>query len=176
MRVAYADPPYLGCCKLYDHYHPDGKCWNDVDTHRELLIRLREEFPDGWAASLNTPALEEYAALAREVFGPNRVRWGYWLKTFASFKPGVNPAYAWEPVMWMGGRRDRSREEDTVRDWCAVGITLRRGLTGVKPDQFCHWLFGLLGLEQGDEMVDLFPGSGAVSGAWEAWRRQRRLA
>lgn len=23
MRFAYADPPYLGCCALYDHHHPD---------------------------------------------------------------------------------------------------------------------------------------------------------
>lgn len=22
MRFAYADPPYLGCCALYDHHHP----------------------------------------------------------------------------------------------------------------------------------------------------------
>jgi hypothetical protein len=24
MKFAYADPPYIGCCALYDHYHPDG--------------------------------------------------------------------------------------------------------------------------------------------------------
>lgn len=24
LRLAYADPPYLGCCALYDHHHPDG--------------------------------------------------------------------------------------------------------------------------------------------------------
>lgn len=34
MKFAYADPPYLGCCKLYDHFHPDGRCWDDVDTYR----------------------------------------------------------------------------------------------------------------------------------------------
>jgi hypothetical protein len=24
LRMAYADPPYLGCCKLYDHAHHGG--------------------------------------------------------------------------------------------------------------------------------------------------------
>lgn len=176
MKLAYADPPYLGCCARYEHYHPDGKCWDDASTHAAMLERLRDEYPDGWAVSLSTPSLEEYSHLARAVVGPNRVRWGYWLKPFASFKPGVNPAYAWEPIMWLGGRAKRSREENTVRDWCAFGITLKRGLTGAKPEGMCYWLFDLLGMEESDELVDLYPGSGAVSSALDSWRRQRRFA
>ncbi len=37
---------------------------------------------------------------------------------------------------------------------------------GRKPVAFCAWLFDLLGMVPGDELVDLFPGTGAVTRAW----------
>jgi hypothetical protein len=47
----------------------------------------------------------------------------------------------------------------------------------MKPEQFCFWLFNdLLGVRDDDELVDLFPGSGAVGRARDSWRRQRRFA
>lgn len=176
MKFAYADPPYLGCCGLYDHHHPDGLCWDKSSTHRKLIRRLWDEFGDGWAVSLSAPSLEEYAHIVRSVCDSDMVRFAAWVKPFASFKPNVNPAFAWEPVVWFGGRRPRGRNEPTVRDWVAAPITLKRGLTGVKPDAFCFWLFDLLGLTEADDFVDLFPGSGAVSRALDSWRRQRRFA
>ncbi len=39
-------------------------------------------------------------------------------------------------------------------------------LMGRKPVAFCAWLFDLLGMVPGDELVDLFPGTGAVGRAW----------
>jgi hypothetical protein len=45
-----------------------------------------------------------------------------------------------------------------------------------KPQAVCFWAFEVLGLEPDDVLDDLFPGSGAVGRAWEAWRRQGRLA
>ena len=65
MRFAYADPPYLGCCKLYDHHHPDGLCWDDPETHRLLIKRLMTEFPDGWALSLNSAGCRKSCRCAR---------------------------------------------------------------------------------------------------------------
>jgi hypothetical protein len=170
VRVAYADPPYYGCCGLYEHHHPDGRCWDDLETHRALVDRLSAEFPDGWALSLSSPSLRRILPLC-----PDDVRVMAWVKPFASFKPNVNPAYAWEPVIVRGGRTHRDRRETTVRDWVAAPITLKRGLTGAKPDAFCFWLFGVLGLRLGDELVDLFPGSGAVSRAWEQWQSAQRM-
>ncbi len=41
MRFAYADPPYPGNAGIY----PERE---GVD-YRELIARLRAEFPDGWA-------------------------------------------------------------------------------------------------------------------------------
>lgn len=155
MRMAYADPPYPGQArKLYGCAEVD---------HGVLIERLCATFPDGWALSTSSLALHEVLPLC-----PEDVRVAAWVKPFASFKPGVNPAYAWEPVIWRGGRR-RERTEATVRDWCAVPITLRRGLTGAKPEAFCMWLFDLLGLRPSDTFVDLFPGSGAVTAAWNRY-------
>jgi hypothetical protein len=37
---------------------------------------------------------------------------------------------------------------------------------GAKPAAFCWWLFDLLGALPGDDLVDLFPGSGGVARAW----------
>src|SRR5215471_1269079 len=43
MLFAYADPPYLGCCRLYDHHHgDDGRCWDEPATHELLIARLCE--------------------------------------------------------------------------------------------------------------------------------------
>ena len=93
------------------------------------------------------------------------------MKPFASFKPGVNPGYAWEPVIFWGGRK-RGREVPTVRDWVSASCTLKRGFVGAKPEAFCFWIFALLGMEREDEFDDLFVGSGAVTRAWEKWRGQ----
>lgn len=85
-----------------------------------------------------------------------------WVKPFCAFKPNVNPAYAWEPVIVHGGRK-RTREQVTTRDWLAESITLRKGLTGAKPKEFCYWLFDVLNVQPGDILADLFPGTGIVS-------------
>lgn len=169
MRFAYADPPYLGCSKTHYSDHPEHAVYDTIEGHRALIERLVDEFPDGWALSMTSGNLHALLPLC-----PPDVRVMAWVKPFAAFKANVTVAYAWEPVIVRGGRK-RSRSQDTVRDWCAVGITLKRGLTGAKPDEFCFWLFSVLNIHPGDELVDIFPGSGAVGRAWDTWQRQRRL-
>lgn len=172
MKFAYADPPYLGCGSLYDAHHEAARDWDDPEAHRALIERLCAEYPDGWAMSLSSPSLRTLLPMC-----PEGARVAAWIKPFASFKANVNPAYAWEPVIWMGGRK-RGREHDTTRDWMAENITLQRGLTGAKPRAFCRWMFDLLGAERGDTLDDLFPGTGAVTAAWEEFtgaRPQREL-
>jgi hypothetical protein len=164
MKFAFADPPYLGCGKLYVAHHPDALDWDDPERHRRLITQLCDEYPDGWVMSLSSPSFEIIKPMC-----PKDSRWGPWVKPFCSFKPNVNPAYAFEPVIWRGGRKF-TREEDTVRDWVSANITLKRGLTGAKPDPFSLWLFDLLGMQAGDEFVDVFPGTGAVSNAWRAFQ------
>ena len=43
----------------------------------------------------------------------------------------------------------------------------------MKPPQFAVWMFCQLGARPGDELVDLYPGSGAIG---EAWRRYTAAA
>src|SRR6185369_4099678 len=88
------------------------------------------------------------------------------VKPFAIFKPGVNPAYAWEPVIVKVLPRKHVRTDATVRDWVAANVTLQRGVSGAKPDEFCRWLFDAAYLLPDDDFTDLFPGSGAVGRAW----------
>jgi hypothetical protein len=169
MKFAYADPPYFGCgTKHYGDLHESAADYDRPETHRALVERLCDEFADGWALSLSAPTLRVILPMC-----PDDVRVGAWTKPFASFKPGVNPAYAWEPVIFRGGRK-RTRDEATVRDFCAVNIAMKKGFPGAKPEGFCFWVFDLLGARSGDEMHDLFPGSGAVGRAWEKY--QARLA
>jgi hypothetical protein len=175
ITVAYADPPYLGCCGLYQHHHPDGRCWEDLETHRLLIERLVADFPDGWALSLTSSSLQRLLPLC-----PPDVRIGAWVKPFHAYKRGVRPAYAWEPVIYRGGRNLnhppplKGGEATTPKDFISANITLKRGLTGAKPEAFCFWLFDLLNIGAGDTLVDLFPGSGAVSVAWAIWQRRYR--
>lgn len=162
MKFAYADPPYIGQAKKHYGNQPDYA--GEVD-HAALVARLVADYSDGWALSLSSPTLKQILA-----YCPDDVRVGAWVKPFCSFKPNVNPAYAWEPVIFRGGRK-RDRWETKVRDYVACPITLRAGFPGAKPETFCWWLFDFLGMQPDDEFVDLFPGSGAVTRAWEAWQR-----
>ena len=169
MKFAYADPPYLGCSKKHYGDHPDHAVYDTLEGHRALIARLMDEFPDGWALSCTSGNLYDILPLC-----PVKPRIAAWVKPFAAFKVNVNPAYAWEPVIFMGGRK-RGRDQDTTRDWVAANITLRKGVSGAKPPQFCWWLFDLLGMEPEDEFHDLFPGSDSVSKAHEAWKQIRPL-
>lgn len=165
MRIIYADPPYLGCAlKLYG-----DPTYDEPAKHVALMERMDAE-ADAWALSLHEPSLHTLLPLA-----PDGVRVGAWVKPFASFKPGVDPAYTWEPLIYRTARK-WSREQRTCRDHVSANITLERRLTGAKPEAFCFWLFELLGASSDDEFVDLFPGSGAVTDAWMKWRNQTTLA
>lgn len=53
-----------------------------------------------------------------------------------------------------------------------ANITLRRGLTGAKPEAVCHWAFELVGARPDDELHDLFHGTGAVTATWRTWQRK----
>src|ERR1700691_4868191 len=100
LKMAYADPPYLGNCKLYHHYHgDDGMCWDLIITHRALIKRLSREYPHGWALSASSPSLRMILP-----FCPADIRIATWNKSFCAFKKGVRPCYAWEPVIFWRGR------------------------------------------------------------------------
>jgi site-specific DNA-adenine methylase len=164
LKAAYADPPYLGLAQtFYGRMHSEAAEYDKPETHQRLIDRLCSEY-DAWAMSLHSPALRTILPMC-----PEDVRVMAWVKPFASFKPGVGTAYSWEPVIVRGGRK-RERTEQTVRDHVAENITMLKGFPGAKPERFCFWIFDVLNLQAEDEFHDLFPGSGAVSRAWEKYK------
>lgn len=158
MKFAYADPPYLGMGKKhYKNHHDEAAIWDDPKSHQRLVDRLVDEFPDGWAMSLSSTSLYVILPMC-----PNDVRVMAWVKPFSVFKPNVGLSYSWEPVIFRGGRRI-TRDQPTVRDWVSENITLKKGLVGAKPPRFCSWILSTLNYQEGDEVVDLFPGTGVMS-------------
>jgi len=86
--------------------------------------------------------------------------------------------WTWEPLLVRIPHWRQRHPHDFVRDTLVASQPhgfLGNEITGQKPVAFCHWVFNLLGLGPEDELADLFPGSGAVGHAWDAWRRQLSL-
>jgi hypothetical protein len=167
--LAYADPPYPGCAKLYRD-HPDYA--GEVD-HR-VLVRHIDHF-DGWILHTASTTL---GYVLGELAAAQITGWRVmaWVKPFAAFKRNVSVAYAWEPVIVKPVRKPAVEHAHEVsRDWLSEPITLQRGLTGAKPERVCRWLFDVAGCRPGDELADLFPGTGAVSHAWERWSSEPTL-
>ena len=158
MKAAYADPPYIGQA---NHY-PEK---TEVD-YLELVTRLCSDY-DCWALSCSSPSLRQILS-----YCPDDVRVAAWVKPYCSFKPNVNPAYAWEPIIFWHPRA-RGRDCPTTRDWLAESITLKKGLCGAKPPKFCYWIFDLLGLELEDTLDDLFPGTGIITQCWEQYQSMK---
>lgn len=159
LRLAYADPPYPGMAYLYRH-HPDYA--GEVD-HAALIRRLADEY-DGWALSTSAAALPMVLAMC-----PPGVRVASWHRG-PRLTPSRWPLHAWEPVIYHGGRPVYGpiRTDSLV---CGVSplTTLPSRVIGAKPAEFCRWVFELLGADAGDTLDDLFPGSGVVGRAWQAY-------
>lgn len=172
MRFAYADPPYIGQAKR--HYSHDPLC-AEVD-HAELIERLFCEFPDGWALSASSSSLWEITNFIRKhqsiFFEQPEPRIAVWCKSFCAFKRNVRPCYAWEPVIFYGGRNpmngyshkppEKNGAQTTPKDFIVEPITLQKGLVGAKPEKVCRWILQLLNVQPGDEVVDLYPGTGVM--------------
>lgn len=154
MRFAYADPPYPGLARRY--YGCD-----EVD-HAELTLALAREYPDGWALSTSADALQLVLGLIPAVLRPRTCVWDH-LSPRA--RNGIRGDNRWEPLIVVGGRARRDVVQDLL-PWGGRQRTHPGALVGMKPAAFCEWMFRHLGAAPGDELVDVFPGSGAVGRAW----------
>lgn len=164
LRLAYADPPYPGKAGLYVGHRDYA---GEVD-HGALLERLADEYPDGWALSTSAVALERVLRLA-----PAGVRVGAWFRGPRRTRTAW-PVNAWEPVVFAGGRQVAPTSGSTARTDALIHVARPRltdpeRVIGAKPAAFCWWLFDLLGALPGDELSDLFPGSGGVARAWQRY-------
>ena len=166
MRIAYADPPYIGQAERRYADHPDYA--GEVD-HVQLARELAEY--DGFVLHLSAPTLYEIETYLKDA-GVTDYRVMQWVKSFAAFKRNVSVAYAYEPVIVRAARKPVVRKglDIVYRDWIKEPITLKKGLTGVKPEKVCRWAFAMVGAEPDDLLDDMFPGTGAVTRAWEGFR------
>lgn len=175
MRFAYADPPYPGMS--YRYYRDQPSYAGEVD-HEDLINGLewrRGTFDtgdpdsvghpriDGWALSTSAAALRDVLPLC-----PPEARVCVWVKPIGASTRTFGLHNTWEPVIVVGERRTRPGR----RDWLSAQPARGEGdLPGRKPVAFCTWLFGLLGMQPGDTLEDLYPGTGIVSRTWAELER-----
>jgi hypothetical protein len=139
--------------RRYKPFHDQADQYDHKQAHLELVAKLVDEYPDGWALSCNPKDLQWLLPAM-----PEDVRVCAWTKTFHQIRVNVSVQYAWEPVIMRGGRDQRHRRPMT-RDWCSGTIAMRKGLPGAKPTYFFQWVIAMLGYEEGDTIDDLFPGT-----------------
>lgn len=165
-RFAYADPPYPGLAEKYYRDEPDYQ--GEVDHEKLIQLQLMGGGYAGWALSTSAAALQDVLALC-----PLGIRVCSWVKPIGvphrstEGRQGKThgPHSAWEPLLIYGGRF----QQGGVRDWLEARPARHGGkLPGRKPIAFCAWLFELMGMQPGDELDDLFPGTGVVGRSWRA--------
>lgn len=167
LHLAIADPPYLGRADRWygqgrghgggagrADEHPAAAAWDEPDRHRLLVSELDRTY-DGWAVALAADSLHVYLGAAPGAGV------AIWLRPNAI--PSGSPVRnVWEPVIY---RRPASRPPHATDDVLSAGVPSSAGFVGAKPEAWTHWVLDLLGYLPGDQVTDLFPGSGAVSQA-----------
>lgn len=172
LLLAYADPPYVGKAKRY--YGDQPTYAGEVD-HVALLTQLEQRRLDGrlagYALSCSSDSLQRHVL----PYVPAEHWIGAWGKL-----PNRVPAETygrhvrWEALVVVGGRKRRPGVSDLL-----LATPARLGgetLPGRKPIAFCVWLFEALGMLPGDELEDLFPGTGVVTRCWRAIGGPRGVA
>jgi hypothetical protein len=154
MRFGYADPPYPGLAKRY-YGQPE------VD-HVALVAALASGVYDGWALSTSSRSLGDVLSLIPGQWR-KQIRVLAWVKPIGGSDRCLGLHSCWEPVIIVPGRRRRPGQRDWLRAFPARG---GGDLMGRKPLAFCTWLFACLGMQPGDELDDLFPGTGIVGRTW----------
>lgn len=163
-RIAYADPPYPGQAKSR---------YNGTDVNHRLLVAHLQEF-DAWALSTSAAALLDIWSLAPDA------RCAAWLKTWAP-NGWSRVRWSWEPVLFvtdhkglLPGESSKIWDGLVCAPMCAVGswseVEGKGG--GSKPPDFVEWVLGLLDYQPGDEVADIFPGSGAFARAAGVQRQE----
>ena len=162
MKLAYADPPYLGMGKkMYGKLHPEAEIWDVKQNHIKLMADLQLNY-DGWAMSCNPKDLKWLLPES-----PDDSRVAVWLKPFANWRPNYRVQYTWEAVIFKPSRPKTGYKDgiESVRDHLVCNIALKKGLSGAKPDLFNDWILELLNYEIDDEVTDFFLGTNGIAEA-----------
>jgi len=170
MRLAIADPPYLGRADRWygtgrgdrggrgrADTHPDAAAWDAPGRHVELVHELVANY-DGWALAAAPASLALYLDAA-----PDDVRVMVWHRRNAP-PSGARMRAAWEPVIAYVPLARRAHGTGPARDDVLDHPAGRPGFAGAKPPAWTRWVLDALGYDpHTDEVADLFPGSGAVT-------------
>lgn len=156
-RRWYGDGPRAASDSPVADFHADAGAWDDLSEHRRLIERLVDEF-DGFAIATTQDGLDAYRPM------PIGAHTGVWYRPTA-LPGGSRIMNRWEPVIFFVPEERRGRGGLQVSD-VLVANAPRVGFVGAKPPEWTRWVLDMLGYDAGvDELVDLFPGSGAVSAA-----------
>lgn len=158
-RRWYGDGPRDGHAKPAD-FHADAGEWDHPARHRLLLEQLHDEY-DGWAIATCPDGLEHYAPF------PVSAHIMVWAK-LRPMPTSSRIANSWEPVIVLPprGRRHHPRSGLGQVPDVLTAAAPGGGFAGAKPAAWTRWVLDALGYDpDADELVDLFPGSGAVSTA-----------
>jgi len=180
MKLAIADPPYLGRAGVYapggaswpsnpmrpwikpartspgGDNNPEALKWNWLHTHSDLVAQLKNEY-DGWAVAMYPDNLVHY------------LRWAPEARVAAWFQPDAMPVgrvmRSWEPVLLSMPKRTRTPGV-VIRDTLTASSPKAdpKMLPGAKPRAWTRWVLDMLGYDpETDTVDDLFGGSGAVA-------------
>lgn len=173
MKLAIADPPYLGRgARWYGdgrgHFnkernsdnHPKASEWDSPAAHLILVDRLAHEF-DGWAIAGAPDSLALYLSAC-----PPDVRVMVWNRG-NGIPSGSRIGSQWEFVIAYVPESRRGRGVHlATSDVLTCGVPNMSGFVGAKPPAWTRWVLDVLGYVPGeDELHDMFPGSGAVAAA-----------
>lgn len=157
-RFAYFDPPYPGLARKY--YRNEPTYGGEVD-HAALVQRAESVGLTGWALSTSEAALRDVLPLC-----PLGARVCPWVKPHGVPRATHGIHNAWEPLIIVRGRQ----RPPGKRNWLSA-LPARGGgtLPGRKPIAFAAFLFTMLGMLPGDDLIDVYPGTGIISRAWRAF-------
>lgn len=154
LHLAYADPPYPGRARMY----ADQDSYAGEVDHEDLVARLEQEYPDGWALSTAADCLSWILPLC-----PPDAHVCPWVKPIGVPTATYGLHTTWEALIVVRGRQVQPGKRDFL-----IAQPARHGgtLVGRKPLAFAAFLFQALGMEPGDTLDDLFPGTGIIARAW----------
>jgi hypothetical protein len=176
MKLAIADPPYLG--RAHRWYgiggrakgrgkgradeHPEAYLWDKPETHINLALQLVENY-DGFAIACTSHSLSTYLSVI-PTHSENGIRILSWIKP-ASLPSGSRITQSWEPVIVKVPKERKGRGKGKQMVDYLVCAAPRNGFAGSKPVAWTNWVLDAMGYKDGDIVEDLFAGSGAVAAA-----------
>ncbi len=176
MKLAIADPPYLG--RAHRWYgiggwgkgngkgradeHPEAYLWDKPETHINLALKLLNEY-DGFAIACTVHSLSTYLSVI-PTSSTNGIRIMSWIKP-ASPPSGSRITQSWEPVIVKVPKERKARIKGNLMVDYLICTAPRTGFTGSKPISWTLWVLNAMGYQPNDEVHDLFPGSGMVQKA-----------